>query len=182
MGSTRVSSPSPVRLVPHDPSWPDDFERVAVDVRRALGDCVVAVHHIGSTSIPAVAYAKPVIDVLVEVGVLRHVDERADRLIALGYEARGEYGIAGRRYFVRPEAPARCGAHVHTYRVGDERVRRHLDFRDHLRSHPAEAEGYSALKLSLAEAHPSDKERYQAGKADFIARVEERASRWRRPR
>src|SRR5438045_200845 len=43
-----------VCVVPPDPSWPAEFKAEAARIRRAVGDIAVAVHHIGSTSIPGI--------------------------------------------------------------------------------------------------------------------------------
>lgn len=160
----------------HERAWSIEFERIARDVREALGVSVVAVHHIGSTAIPGVTWAKPVIDLLVELDRLQHADQSASRLAPEGFEPRGEYGITGRRYFVRPAGSGLSRVHLHIYEVGNDQVDRHLAFRDYLRAHPDEAEAYSALKRRLAEVHASDKASYQAGKADFTVRIEELAA------
>jgi GrpB-like predicted nucleotidyltransferase (UPF0157 family) len=90
--------PIRVEVVPHNPTWRNEFERESKQVTLALGENVVAVHHIGSTAIPNI-YAKPVIDLLVEVKNITQVDERNYAMEALGYEAMGEFGIPSRRYF-----------------------------------------------------------------------------------
>ena len=55
-----------VRVLPHASEWAAAFAEEAERVAAALGGCVVAVHHIGSTAIPGI-YAKPILDLLVEV-------------------------------------------------------------------------------------------------------------------
>ena len=55
-----------VQVVPHDPGWPAEFKAEAERIRSLLGDLAVAIHHIGSTSIPGI-FAKPIIDILLEV-------------------------------------------------------------------------------------------------------------------
>ena len=87
-----------VEVVPHDPRWRDAFEAEAKHVAAALGENVVAIHHIGSTAIPNI-FAKPVIDLLVEVRDITEVDGQSSAMESLGYEVMGEYGIHGRRYF-----------------------------------------------------------------------------------
>jgi GrpB-like predicted nucleotidyltransferase (UPF0157 family) len=64
----------PVLLVDYDPGWLGRFEREADRVRRALGDRVLLLEHIGSTSVPGLA-AKPIIDILLVVA--DPADERA---------------------------------------------------------------------------------------------------------
>jgi len=92
-----------VIVVPYDPRWPAAFDRAAGEVTEALGQSLLAIHHIGSTSIPGI-HAKPIIDMLVVVNDLSLVDQCAERMRGIGYEAMGEFGIAGRRYFRRDNA------------------------------------------------------------------------------
>src|SRR6185436_9586865 len=118
---------------------------------RVLGNAVVAVHHIGSTAIPGI-HAKPVVDILLEVTDIAQVDAATEAIERLGYEARGEFGIRGRRYFRKGDGSGESTHHVHAYRTGSRDVERHLAFRDYLIANPEEARAYSVLKQRLAEA------------------------------
>ena len=84
--------------MPHSLQWRDAFAAEAEHVAAALGDNLVAIHHVGSTAIPDI-YAKPIIDLLVEVKDINGVDERSAAMESIGYDVMGEYGIPGRRYF-----------------------------------------------------------------------------------
>jgi GrpB-like predicted nucleotidyltransferase (UPF0157 family) len=97
-----------VTVVPYDPRWPAAFERAAHEVNGALGESLLVIHHIGSTSIPGV-HAKPIIDMLAVAGELPRVDERGERMRGIGYEVMGEFGIDGRRYFRRSTFGADAG-------------------------------------------------------------------------
>ncbi len=88
----------------HNPGWAGKFDRESQLVATGLDSTVVAIHHIGSTAIPAI-YAKPIIDMLVEVTSVEEVDLRNVAMASLDYEAMGEFGIAGRRYFRRTVSP-----------------------------------------------------------------------------
>lgn len=90
-------------LEPYNPAWPAQFAEEEKRVREVLGDVALAVHHIGSTSVPGLA-AKPVIDMLIEVSGLSALDDCNAVMQALGYTPRGEYGIPGRRYYP-PDPP-----------------------------------------------------------------------------
>ena len=57
--------------------WPAAFEREADSLRALLGDDLVEVHHIGSTSVPGLA-AKPIIDLLPVVREVASLDQRSD--------------------------------------------------------------------------------------------------------
>ena len=169
----------PVVVVDHQASWAAQFEAEAVAIHRALATEVVYIHHIGSTAVSGLA-AKPIIDILPVVRDVSVLDGAgAAALARWGYEARGEYGLAGRRYFVKVDA--RRGAHqvhVHAYAVGHPDIARHLAFRDYLRHQSSVAAAYGRLKAALAEQHPRDIEAYMDGKDAFVKEQEERALAW----
>jgi GrpB-like predicted nucleotidyltransferase (UPF0157 family) len=172
----------PIRaeVVPHNPTWRNEFERESKQVASALGANVVAVHHIGSTAIPNI-YAKPVIDLLVEVNDITQVDERSSEMEALGYEAMGEFGIPGRRFFRKDNEAGVRTHHVHTFEVASPEIERHLAFRDYMIAHPEDAQQYSELKRALVKKlHGSDIEGYMDGKDEFIKEMEKRAVSWSR--
>jgi GrpB-like predicted nucleotidyltransferase (UPF0157 family) len=167
-----------VEVVPHNPRWPDAFEAEAEDVAAALGENVVAVHHIGSTAVPNI-YAKPVIDLLVEVRDVAAVDGRGLAMGSLGYEVMGEFGIPGRRYFRKDNQEGIRTHQVHAFETGSAQVERHLAFRDYIIAHPGEARRYSELKRVLAEEHPQSMDGYMDGKDGFIKETDQKAARWR---
>jgi GrpB-like predicted nucleotidyltransferase (UPF0157 family) len=137
----------------------------------ALGENVITIHHIGSTAIETI-YAKPIIDMLVEVSEIDRVDDRNSNMQALGYECMGEFGILQRRFFRKDNAAGIRTHHIHIFAANTAQVIRHLAFRDYLRSHPAAAQAYSELKQQLAQQHPTDIEAYMDGKAAFIHAID----------
>lgn len=171
-------TPREVRVVPHDPTWKERFESEAAELRSALGDEALAVHHIGSTSVPGLQ-AKPTIDVLVEARDLEKLDDLEGAMAERGYEAWGEYGIPGRRFFTRGLGAARI-ANVHIFGAGTSEVERHLAFRDYLTKHPETARVYGGLKEDLAEKFPTDMEAYMDGKDVFVKQTEREALSWSR--
>ncbi len=172
--------PRRVRVVPHDPAWTEGSETEAAALRPALGDEALAVHHIGSTSVPGLQ-AKPTIDVLIEVREIGKLDDLEAQMAGRGYEAWGEYGIPGRRFFTRDHGPDRL-CNVHVFEAGSPEVERHLAFRDYLIQHPETARAYGDLKRNLAERFPTDMEAYMDGKDAFIKETEREALSRTRPR
>jgi GrpB-like predicted nucleotidyltransferase (UPF0157 family) len=165
-------------LAPHNATWAAAFECEASAVLDALSDLPIELHHIGSTAIPGIV-AKPVIDMLGIVPAVEALDARAPRLAVLGYEALGEFGIPGRRYF-RKNAPDGARTHqLHAFAAGSPEIQRHVDFRDYLRAFPTEAAAYAALKQRLAARCGGDMHAYSDGKTEFIRAVERRAAAWR---
>jgi len=155
--------------------WPEMYAREAEQLRRVLGDEIVRIHHIGSTSVPGLA-AKPVIDILVEVHSVEALDGYAAAMQTLGYEPRGEFGIPGRRYY--PKGGDLRTHHVHAFASGDPHVFRHLAFRDYLRTHPECAVAYGEVKRRAAAAHRTDPEGYVEYKRAFVERTLEDAVHW----
>jgi GrpB-like predicted nucleotidyltransferase (UPF0157 family) len=168
-----------VVVVPHDPNWFAKFSRESIAVLRALGDTVLAVHHVGSTSVAGI-YAKPIVDMLVEVRQLGSVDARNEAMADLGYEAMGECGIPGRRYFRKNNALGEREFNVHLFAEGSAAIERHLAFRDSLRAHKDLAAEYSELKRRLARQHPDSIDLYMDGKDAFVKEMERQAVAWRR--
>ena len=150
------------------------FTQESARLAGILSTEIVACHHIGSTAIPGIL-AKPIVDILLEVKDIQKIDSYNNQLIGLGYLPRGEYGIPGRRYFIKEINVVRT-YHVHTFQTGNPEIARHVNFRDYLIAHPAEAQAYSRLKAELAQQYPQDINGYVEGKTDFIRSVDEKAS------
>lgn len=144
-----------VEVVPPDAQWRNEFEKEAECLAVALGENVVAVHHIGSTAIPNI-YAKPVIDLLVEVKDITELDERSSAMRSLGYEVMGEFDIPGRRYFRKDNQEGIRTHQIHSFETGSAQIERHLVFRDYMIAHPEDARKYSELKRELAEKNPQN--------------------------
>jgi GrpB-like predicted nucleotidyltransferase (UPF0157 family)/diadenosine tetraphosphate (Ap4A) HIT family hydrolase len=171
-----------VIVVPHDPSWAVAFTDAAAEVATAWGSNLLEIHHVGSTSIPGI-YAKPIIDMLAVVSDIAAVDGKNPQMQSVGYVAKGEYGIPGRRFLYRNDSAGVRTDQIHAFQRGSPHIARHLAFRDFLRVHTDVALSYSDLKRRLAAAHPRDIEAYMDGKDGFIKDVEVKALVWvaRRP-
>lgn len=167
-----------VEVVPHDPKWRDAFAEEKEQIWQVFGGDVVAIHHIGSTAIPSI-YAKPIIDLLVEVKAIAKIDRCNPSMVALGYKAIGEFGIPGRRFFRKNSAAGVRTHHVHTFEVDNPEVEKHLAFRDYMIVHSEDAQKYSALKRELAKNYPYDINSYMDGKHEFIQQMNAKAAKWR---
>lgn len=175
-----------VEVVAHDPTWGAAFAAEAARLQVALaGDStgdgtsdskVLAVYHIGSTAVPGIV-AKPIIDIMPVVRNIAQVDAANLAMQELGYEAMGEFGMVGRRFF-RKDTQGKRSHHVHVFALGSEHIMRHLALRDYLRVHPHEAACYSDLKQQLAAAHAQDIAAYMDGKHALIKELEQNALRW----
>jgi GrpB-like predicted nucleotidyltransferase (UPF0157 family) len=101
-------------VVEYDPAWPRRFGQLRQEYAQALaaaGVPVVAIEHVGSTSVPGLA-AKPVIDCDIVVAE-PDVGAASQVLTGLGFTAEGELGIPQRWAFRPPDRLAG----THTYVV-----------------------------------------------------------------
>ena len=170
-----------VWLAPHDPDWIRIASEEAARIAGALGDLQVAVHHMGSTSIPGIA-AKPTVDLMPAVRPDADIDACRAPMEALGYLWRGEFGIAGRRYLrarARRQASLPCST---SSRTASANIATQLAFRDYLRARRDEALAYEAIKREAAAAHPSDSLKYNDHKSGWIRACQQRADAWARGR
>lgn len=160
---------------PYQESWKTKFKKEKAKLEKVFNDIIVKIHHIGSTAIPAIK-AKPIIDILVVVEAINKVERYNDKMKALGYEPKGEFGIENRRFFQK--GGNNRTQHVHIFQQGDNEIKRHLNFRDYMNAHPEQAHKYSQLKETLADKYPHDINKYNEGKSDFIAEIDSKAAIW----
>jgi GrpB-like predicted nucleotidyltransferase (UPF0157 family) len=164
-----------VRVVPYQAAWAELFAREAARLREALGGRVLAVEHVGSTSVPGLA-AKPILDLAASVPSLAGAVHLIPTLRRLGYQHKGDPELPERLYFVKG-SPAHRTHHLSLAEPGSRFWRQHLLFRDVMRANPALAAEYARLKHDLAARHPTDRLAYGAGKKAFIDAAVARAEK-----
>ena len=168
--------PIPVILAAHNPEWPQ-MAVALVERLRVLGTNLVAVHHIGSTSVPGLI-AKPIIDLMPVVTSLTSLDEQTRGIEALGYTWHGEFGISGRRYCTLTDEAGIRVVQLHFFKEGSPHLERHIAFRDYLRAHPEEANAYAIEKRRAQGLHPADSHAYADEKDKWIRATESKALIW----
>jgi GrpB-like predicted nucleotidyltransferase (UPF0157 family) len=179
-----------VVLVGYDETWPAKFAALRVVYSHALGDIALAIEHVGSTSVPGLV-AKPVIDIDIVIESEAALAGVVATLSRLGYRHNGCQGVAGREVFKRdnqldvPRDGSGRSWPAHNLYVcarGATELRRHIVFRDWLRSDAANATAYAALKRQLADALGHDRDLYSEAKTDFVeAAILEAEAEPRRP-
>lgn len=158
-----------VRVDPYTELWAAEFDRERERLDTHLGARLLAIEHIGSTSIPGLA-AKPLIDMQAAVKSLDQVDDILVVLKTMGYAVMPERVYPDRVFL--PKGPEqRRTHHLNLVRFHSDQWHDPLSFRDRLRSDPPLRNQYAALKNRLAVQHQDDREAYTDGKAEFIAGV-----------
>ena len=168
-----------ISIVPYNPVWSILFEREAAFLQSKLpGSLVSRIEHFGSTAIPGLA-AKPVIDILVQVGSLEETKKVIAPLLASeGYDYFWRTDTPSPyAWFIKRDSEGKRTHHLHMVEADSELWDR-LYFRDYLKEFPDEAKRYEELKLSLAEEYPNDRIAYTEGKTEFVVRLTEKAKRY----
>ena len=123
------------------------------------------ISHIGSTAIPTI-WAKPIVDILVEIPAGENLRDYKARLEQCGYlcMSEGEQRLSFNKGYTE-EGFAERVFHLHLRYAGDCDE---LYFRDYLLECPAVAKEYERLKLSLWKAYEHDRDGYTNAKTEFV--------------
>ena len=172
-----------IYVTKYDPRWALEFQELKRLFAEKLGDLILKIEHVGSTSVPGLA-AKPILDIdIIITDDLELQQKVISELEKIGYKHLGDLGITGREAFQRrnDKVPFTGNGrqwmkhHLYLCRVGSIGLQNHLLFRDYLRKASLEKEKYSKLKQELATRFPDDIDAYIDGKTDFIIDILKRA-------
>ncbi|CRX39570.1 GNAT family N-acetyltransferase [Estrella lausannensis] len=161
-----------IEVVPYREEWARQFEEEKNKLSEAFKNVGIRFYHIGSTAIPG-CFAKPIIDILGTVPDMTLLDATGNLSSALNYEALGEYGMRGRRFFTKRGTTA---VNLHIFEESDPETERHLRFSKYLKENKEDRDSYSKLKLALAEKFPSNIQRYCLGKELAIKLIDIKAA------
>ena len=166
----------PVEIHDYDPEWPRLYEREEERIRAVLGNRVIRVEHVGSTSVPGLP-AKPLIDVALEVPDSADEATYVPPLEATGYSLRiREPDWFEHRLLKGPDTDV----NVHVFSAACEEVNRMLLFRDWLRGNAADRELYAVKKRELAEREWKYMQQYADAKTSVVNEIMARATAERR--
>ena len=165
----------PVQIVDYDPTWPQLFEREAARIRAALGNRILLLEHVGSTSVPGLA-AKPKIDILLVVANTAEETAYVPDLEANTYVLHiREPEWYEHRVFKGPDTDL----NLHVFSVGCPEIDRMLLFRNWLRNNISDRQLYELTKRELARKNWKYMQNYADAKTlvvkEILARAQARA-------
>ena len=156
-----------VIVLPYDVAWKAAFEEIKTEIEDAIADLIVGIEHVGSTSVEGMS-AKPCIDVDVIIKDYTVFDAVVSKLASIGYIHEGNLGIKDREAFKYTDKPHLMTHHLYVCPQNSEELRRHITFRDFLRSNAEAARKYSSVKETAAELFPNDIDKYIEYKSPCI--------------
>lgn len=137
-----------INVIPYDNNWPIIFKIHSKEIKKALGNNVIKIHHIGSTSIPDLC-AKPTIDIMCVVKDLKIITAP---LKSIGYIGKGELNLPLRLFFNKKITNS-INLHVLTENNGE--IEWNLCFLDFLRKNKEARDMYAKAKLDLIKQNPN---------------------------
>ena len=162
---------APVQIVDYDHEWPRLYEREAEGVQSTLGDRVLLIEHVGSTSVPELA-AKPLIDMLLVVANSADESAYVPALETAGYVLRiREPDWYEHRMFKGPDTDI----NLHVFSSGCREIDRMLLFRDWLRSNESDRRLYEHTKRELARNNWKYMQNYADAKTAVVEEILARA-------
>lgn len=165
----------PIFLKEHQAEWKDWYEEERLRLLSFLSaNQLVRISHIGSTSIETI-WAKPIVDILLEIPKETDMAVTRDLLLQNGYLLMSE--SQGRMSFNKGYTPSGFAERVFHLHLRYEGDHDELYFRDYLQEHPAVAEDYEKLKLSLWKQYEHNRDAYTEAKTDFIKNYTEKAKK-----
>ena len=146
---------------------PYAFEEIKSEIEAAIGDLIVGIEHVGSTSVEGLS-AKPCIDMDVIIRDYAVFDAVVEKLEAIGYIHEGDLGIQDREAFRYSDKPHLQTHHLYVCPQDSQELHRHVTFRDFLRSNPEAVKKYSSVKETAARLFPDDIDQYIQYKSPCI--------------
>lgn len=139
-------------VLDYDKKWPEDFSQIKTELLKAISVPAI-IQHVGSTSIPGMS-AKPIIDVDLALESFDDFGKAKDDLRKIGYEHEGDFGIKGREAFARDGVTHNTildaiDHHLYVCSTENEEYKRHILFRDYLRSHDEARDAYNQIKKEI---------------------------------
>src|SRR5580700_6506168 len=170
IGAMRVHN-APIQLMDYSAEWPALFVREANRVRATLGDRVLMLEHVGSTSVPGLA-AKPIIDMILAVADSANETDYVPAMESAGYVLHiREPEWHQHRLFKGPDT----NINLHVYSFGCPEIDRMLMFRDWLRTNDADRELYERTKRELAKQTWKYVQDYADAKTSVVEEIVARA-------
>ncbi len=166
-----VPQVGPIQIVEYDPAWPRLFEHEAKRIRATLGDQILLLEHVGSTSVSGLA-AKPRIDLLLVVANSADESAYVPALEAAAYVLRiREPEWYEHRMFSGPDT----AINLHIFSPGCPEIDRMLLFRNWLQNNASDRQLYERTKRELACLDWKYTQNYADAKAAVVEEILARA-------
>lgn len=149
--------------------WVNEFQKLKIHFQQILGDSIISIEHVGSTAVYGLA-AKPIIDIDIIINNYNNFSEIISRLKKYGYYYEGDLGIKDRHAF-KYNKSAFMEHHLYVCPKYSKELKRHILFRNYLRSHEEDMKKYAETKLKGTSIYPENIEKYMKYKENVINEI-----------
>jgi len=159
-----------VVVVPYDIEWKSDFQKIKAELERSIGDLIIGIEHVGSTAVEGLS-AKPCIDIDIIIKDYSVFEAIVKKLEKIGYVHEGDLGIKDREAFKYFNKPHLKSHHLYVCPQYSKELKRHITFRDYLRTNSEAVKKYSLAKETAAKLFPNDINKYMEYKSPCIKEI-----------
>jgi GrpB-like predicted nucleotidyltransferase (UPF0157 family) len=181
--SLKENDQTGIEIFPYDKKWEKTFLSIEDILKNNLGDLIICVEHVGSTSVKGLG-AKPILDIDVVIEDYSVLAAVIKSLQKIGYYHQENWSFEGREAFGRKDKLVPWDGknthwmehHLYVCNKDSTELARHLLFRNYLRNNPEVVTEYEQLKNDLAKT-AKDRATYTEGKTKFVSKILEKAMR-----
>jgi GrpB-like predicted nucleotidyltransferase (UPF0157 family) len=189
-----------IQIKEYDPNWMNEYKDIEFELYTQLHSLNPFIEHIGSTAVVGLS-AKPIIDIMIGVSNMDQLNLVIEPLQNNDYIYYEKFNttMPYRRFFVKLKKkivnsafPKVFGendtipleidefklAHIHVLEHNSFHWKRHIAFRDYLKTQIEIKNEYQQLKNHLATLDWQNGSEYNSAKHDFIKSIETKAIKW----
>ncbi|WP_226527110.1 GrpB family protein [Metabacillus niabensis] len=170
-----------IKILDFDEQWIKEFKSIKQVISKSLGNLIIDIEHVGSTSIKGLG-AKPILDIDIVIEIYDVFTNVIRALEKLGYFHQEEWSFEGREAFGRKDIYSPWDEygtrwmehHLYVCNKDSKELKKHIAFRDYLRNNHEAVTEYEKIKRNLAET-VQDRTSYTLGKSEFINNILDKA-------
>lgn len=171
---------SGIEISTYDEKWVKYFLLLEDVLKNTLGDLIIRIEHVGSTSVIGLG-AKPILDIDVVIEDYSVFSTIIKGLEKIGYYHQEKWSFEGREAFGRKDTLVPWDGkntnwidhHLYVCNKDSKELAKHLAFRNYLRNNPVAVAEYEHLKRDLAK-RAIDRATYSEGKTKFVNKIFEK--------
>ena len=165
--SLTISLNKLLRYSSYNKDWPIEYSKIESFLKHILTGLHKEIHHVGSTSVKGLG-SKPILDIDIEY--TETIEPIINVLTSNGWEYQGDKGIEGRHAFRRTD-DAFYEHHLYAIHSSNPELKKHLDFRNALRTYKIFRLKYQTLKQNLIIKNNKDRLLYTNSKTDLVHHI-----------
>lgn len=164
------------KITPYNLDSPILFAQESKKISDIIGDNILEIHHIGSTSVIGMP-GKPTIDILFIVKDVSKISGKIEDMEKIGYTSSGALNAKNSHLFEK-ERNGNRDFIVHFYKEKHPEIKQILAIKNFLINNDNAAKKYAITKLSLFQRFPNDYKQYRELKDKYMETLKEQAISW----